>query len=345
MSRRFLPRIPSALLIFAWLLTTPACTPKEKCDNGIDDDSNGVMDCFDPVCAYAPKCSDFCYDNVSYWTRYMYCQQGDRCEQHITCQDELCFNGIDDNNDGFTDCADPLCESEPGCLEDCSNGLDDNANGLTDCEDDACASEQYCQTPCSMATIYADSPESCPPGEACLLNSGSGALEASCESDEFAGTGSLMGACDPDNDVYCPQGAFCVQDFGCAAICDNNESTAEHNCPAGAICIYNINGAEGLIWLCAVADCHPLNQDCQDPQKCILNIAEDSTVCAPDTGTVAIGGSCQYEDQCIKGSICVDSLCSKICYGPSPQCPTGQSCYLITDGTNTTTIWGACFTP
>lgn len=61
-----------------------ACVPKyEICDNGIDDNDNGLIDCQDPAC---PPC-------------------------------EVCGNGIDDNWDGRIDCEDSLvcAQADPGC--------------------------------------------------------------------------------------------------------------------------------------------------------------------------------------------------------------------------------------
>ena len=60
---------------------------------------------------------------------------------------EICGNGIDDNGDGKTDCADPTCFSAPFCktvFEICDNGIDDNADGFTDCADPECAGDASC---------------------------------------------------------------------------------------------------------------------------------------------------------------------------------------------------------
>jgi hypothetical protein len=53
-----------------------------------------------------------------------------------------CDDGIDNDGDGLTDCADPDCGNEPRCYEDstnCSNGKDDDNDGLVDCDDPDCA--------------------------------------------------------------------------------------------------------------------------------------------------------------------------------------------------------------
>jgi hypothetical protein len=65
--------------------------------------------------------------------------------------DETCDNGIDDDCDGFFDCADPACADAPVCCiprrERCANGLDDDCDGLVDCADPSCEGAPACCTP------------------------------------------------------------------------------------------------------------------------------------------------------------------------------------------------------
>jgi hypothetical protein len=60
----------------------------EICDNGIDDDLNGAIDCLDAACGEVPACQ------------------------------EICDNGIDDNGDDLTDCEDPICDTAIACRPD-----------------------------------------------------------------------------------------------------------------------------------------------------------------------------------------------------------------------------------
>src|SRR3989344_3670147 len=63
---------------------------------------------------------------------------------------ENCNNGIDDNNNGDTDCTDSACSSNPSCPEsNCNNGADDNSNGATDCADSSCSSAPNCVEICN----------------------------------------------------------------------------------------------------------------------------------------------------------------------------------------------------
>ena len=73
---------------------------------------------------------------------------------------EICGNGVDDDGNGLSDCADPVCADNEGCgTEDCGNGLDDNNNGLVDCNDPVCARNSIC----SIIFEYGDT-ENCSNG-------------------------------------------------------------------------------------------------------------------------------------------------------------------------------------
>jgi len=60
---------------------------------------------------------------------------------------------VDDDHDGFVDCADPDCYGDPACAktdygvvfaEVCDNGTDDDHDGLVDCDDRDCAADPAC---------------------------------------------------------------------------------------------------------------------------------------------------------------------------------------------------------
>ncbi len=63
----------------------------EMCDNGIDDDNDGQVDCTDSDCSEEPICA-----------------------QPLM---EICSNGHDDDNDGQSDCADGDCLADPFCRQ------------------------------------------------------------------------------------------------------------------------------------------------------------------------------------------------------------------------------------
>ena len=89
---------------------------QEICNNGVDDNNNGLIDCADATCINDPVCK--------------------------APTPEICNNGIDDNNNGLTDCADAACIGDASCrslrYEICNNGVDDDGNGAIDCADSAC---------------------------------------------------------------------------------------------------------------------------------------------------------------------------------------------------------------
>ncbi|MDE0960377.1 MAG: hypothetical protein OSB09_06320 [Planctomycetota bacterium] len=84
----------------------------EICDDGLDNDSDGFVDCFDADCVGAPACFE-----------------GDS----VTCTD-----GVDNDGDGTTDCADLDCIGVGSCGPEagfCDDGIDNDGDGLIDCAD------------------------------------------------------------------------------------------------------------------------------------------------------------------------------------------------------------------
>lgn len=61
-----------------------------------------------------------------------------------------CSDGVDEDEDGLTDCADDDCAGEKVCAEDCTDGIDNNLDGLLDCEDNGCV--DACVEDCSNGT-------------------------------------------------------------------------------------------------------------------------------------------------------------------------------------------------
>ncbi|MBN1946071.1 MAG: hypothetical protein JW797_10365 [Bradymonadales bacterium] len=80
------------------------------CGNGIDDDHDGLTDCYDLE----------------------------------DCDCEVCNDLIDNDDNDLIDCADPFCADSPLCPEWCANGLDDDGDGDIDCADSECAPTSRC---------------------------------------------------------------------------------------------------------------------------------------------------------------------------------------------------------
>ena len=60
--------------------------------------------------------------------------------------ESFCEDGIDDDHNGLTDCADPECFS-PACNEICSDGWDNDSDGDVDCADADCSDDPTCRHP------------------------------------------------------------------------------------------------------------------------------------------------------------------------------------------------------
>lgn len=138
--------VPAALGVGLGLSGCGSSTPlhepgEEICDNDVDDDDNGLIDCDDPACEDTEAC----------WTGDPACFP----------RPEECEDGIDNDGNGETDCADLCCEAycffrdcpmceygvpfEPLAHEvDCGDGRDEDCDGQTDCCDEDCLDEPSC---------------------------------------------------------------------------------------------------------------------------------------------------------------------------------------------------------
>jgi hypothetical protein len=102
----------------------PTCQQmREICDNGKDDNCNGLADCNDPGCLGERAC--------------------------VKPGVEVCNNTLDDDDDKLIDCADPDCRNNIACrptmgMEICDNGKDDNGDKLVDCSDAQCTMFPSC---------------------------------------------------------------------------------------------------------------------------------------------------------------------------------------------------------
>jgi len=98
---------------------------QEICDNGIDDDNDGLVDCDDPDCSTDPVC--VCVPTGPEDTLWN------------------CIDWEDNDCDGRVDCDDPDCHSPvPFFSQECCNGEDDNNNMLIDEFACACFEDEDC---------------------------------------------------------------------------------------------------------------------------------------------------------------------------------------------------------
>ena len=148
--------------------------PVEICDNGADDDGDGLVDCEDPDCIGDAACGcgpdgtpcddgdpctfgDVCVGGECVGLP-VDCDDGDPCTEdfcdggecvNVPIPDcgtqEICDNGIDDDGDELVDCEDPDCANAPGCggsglCGDPGAGDCCTANGTPFCDDETCCS-------------------------------------------------------------------------------------------------------------------------------------------------------------------------------------------------------------
>ena len=217
------------------------------CDNGVDDDLDGQMDCADTDCNGLP-CGLNCL-----------CIGGKKGEA-------VCDNGVDDDEDGtpttnLTDCADSDCDGKScgaGCVciggtkgeGDCGNGVDDDGDGvgtpptLTDCADPDCADKEC--------------------GEGCLCK-GTSKTEVLCGNGLNDDGDAFTDCADPDcNNEECGVGCLCQGSAKVEAACsdgldndgDNLIDCEDPNCD-GQSCVVGEAGA-----ICKRRQC--LESNCTD---------------------------------------------------------------------------------
>ncbi|MBJ93440.1 MAG: hypothetical protein CMP23_03095 [Rickettsiales bacterium] len=287
------------------------------CDDGIDDDSDGLVDCDDADCFIDPQCQ-------------------------IPSTEGDCDNSFDDDLDGATDCDDSDCLLDPNCLGptvelDCENNLDDDSDGLTDCNDGDCAASPACQGPgveqcnnnldddgdglvdCDDADCFADPICLNPNVEDCqnsIDDDGDGAVdcddaectfEPACDSgggDCCTANGTPGCSDEPGEDCVCAADPYCCNNLW-DSICAN---TYQVTC--GGVCT-------------GVEDC---SNGLDDDFDGLTDCADDDCVGAPNCGPPSSETSCTdgVDNDQDGATDCADSDCSA-----DPACappPTESDC-------------------
>ncbi len=112
---------------------TSACTTIEVCNDGVDNDGDGAVDCHDSDCATdasCPACGNGVIDpsedcdgaeiggvsctDIGYDGGVLGCTPGCEFDESV-CADEVCDDGIDNDLDGFVDCQDSDCAARASC--------------------------------------------------------------------------------------------------------------------------------------------------------------------------------------------------------------------------------------
>ena len=66
------------------------------------------------------------------------------CKDDDGPQAEICNDGIDNDGDGFVDCADFDCAESTEIECNCNDGIDNDGDGFTDCDDFDCEGNSNC---------------------------------------------------------------------------------------------------------------------------------------------------------------------------------------------------------
>lgn len=297
-----------------------ACTG-EICNNYIDDDGDGLIDCADPSCTSSPLCTATCGNNVCDAGETQTCPQD--CQANHYCGDGNCDSdetasscpadcGTVCNNNGTCDAG----ETALNCPADCSSGACDSIAALVN------------QTGCNA-------------GEACTVIDANGTI--GCMT---AGTVAPYAECSTTIGD-CLAGALCAGDpatqlYTCMPYCDLNGGST---CPSGGLCLYSFATAQGNVGLCSPPDdCDLVDATgCTTGQGCYIADQSGATVCTT-AGTVALGGSCTYTNDCGIGVGCMGNpgVCTELCHGDG-DCTTGtcQGIGQVAPGANNADV-GAC---
>ncbi|MGL1935861.1 MAG: fibro-slime domain-containing protein [Fibrobacterales bacterium] len=232
-----------------------------ECQDGIDNDSNGLIDCYDPGCGALIFChipsentALFCNDSVDNDGDGKIDCLDESCKIFQFCDDPAenslreCTDGVDNDDDDLVDCEDQPCKSFIVCQDplentgvQCNDGYDNDQDGLIDCDDSQfCQNFSWCQEPLENTA------QQCADG---------------IDNDED-------GSVDCDDKEFCKDYSWCQEPL---------ENTAAQ-CGDGLD-----NDGDGLV------DCEDITVNCTDALGCdTLQTCETFAVCQPYENTEAL---------------------------------------------------------
>lgn len=287
------------------------CTNTEEesvCDDGIDDDGDGFIDCADRGCRANPACKNI----------------GEACDASTQCTP---FQG----NDGFCLTEDNFGFPDGYCVEVCDTEQNDCAPGAVCFKqgDDSNDTQGLCVDACQEDA-------DCRPGYTCLDTDGRGPGETKiCAPQCEAGSDcSATGRCNPDTGLCCnvdPNTRECVSfnSEACGNFADEDEDF-RFDC--------------GDLECSEDPACQPtqvVGAPCTGSVQCInpsSNNTENS-VCLDEANTGFPGGYCSAlcdptdTTSCGGNTICVAldgvGLCLDFCLPLGNNCRAGYSCELV----------------
>ncbi len=218
------------------------CDPlvEVDCEDGFDDDGDGMTDCEDPDCWLSGVCvmpMEDCEDGVDNNLDGLIDCADPECYGAAACAnaESICYDGADNDSDGLIDCADPDCYLDFSCAGgevSCTNGVDDDNDGYPDCYDFDCSDSYYCAYWFDFDQVCSDDSECGQPDHTCvwLSNGTIGSCTRPCSTPGLWGgecdtATSPQGICAPDLQNG---GGFCVLPCGMGY--------PGHSCPTGWSC-------------------------------------------------------------------------------------------------------------
>lgn len=369
------------LIIGAFIVGLPSCKNRaagtigdigllEICDNRVDDDADGTVDCQDTECKDFGGCigqPEACTDGLDNdLDDAVDCTDTD-CTNNPVCS-ENCSNGVDDNGDNLADCDDPICKGmNPICGEVCGDGVDNDQDNLFDCLDPDCFSVI---PPCGGAVTsdgticayggsvphtctcadgndndfdgaidtqdlqcfgpYDDDESSYATGIPGDNNGSKGYKE--CPFDGNSGTGNDWICCNPvdPSQNVTPNGC---DPFGCCEIDLNQNGTGEHVTMSGTCAFVPNCGISGKLGCTCTS-----KNECDADQFCVLD--DDigpgfCSLCNPCTVDVACNNPCDCGETCFGGFKQPVSVCGGGGGGGTPTCPDGVTTCPVGNECNT----------
>ncbi|MGZ3455242.1 MAG: hypothetical protein ACXVEF_36905 [Polyangiales bacterium] len=305
--------------------TCKATGPTETiCNDGVDDDCDGKIDCLDPDC-----------DTKS-------CEDGDRCTGGETCQKSACSGGAPSSCDDGNACTDDSCDTAAGCMhtnktsgscEDgdactdgdhcvdgkCTAGGPTSCDDMNPCTDDSCDMSGGCvHTPntatcsdgnaCTDGDVCADG--ACKPGTAKKCDDGNPCTDDSCDP--------ASGCKKTNNTLACDDGLFCNG----TDTCSGGSCSAHAGTTCAKACSEVLKACTSCV---SVADCGAV---VYDPWSACGGFASTCSTTGTQTRNVHTPTSCS-------GGVCGFTVTveSQACTRPTD----GSSCGTVTYG-----AWSAC---
>ncbi|MDD5306577.1 MAG: hypothetical protein PHU25_04575 [Deltaproteobacteria bacterium] len=306
----------------ALALTLAACTYQDKgyengdlCNDGLDNDGDGYIDCDDPSCASAPNCRDAGNDagtdaGTDADTGPDTDADSDADTDADTDTDTDADADTDTDSDADTD-TDTDSDTDTG-----DGGMDGSNDGGTDTTTD-CTDSDACGTDC---VICASPTPSCVGGATC-----------GCGGDTDCGSGAY---CDPDAG---PSGtcAGCAVDRHCGSSCQNCAAIAATPRCNGTACVECVYDA---------LDPDAGNADCRNgaaqPRNSPLGVCTPSDTCtcwvnASETWECVATSNCPTGFKCAADFGVTHYVCLRECT-PSSAPVNGLTCAsrMTTDATN-----------